>query len=73
MARVDVRTDISGTVISIVAKQDESVAEGDIIALVEAMKMEIPVVSPVNGKVVQISICEGDVIAENAVVAIVQV
>lgn len=73
MARRDIKAEISGTVVSIVAKRDASVAEGDTIAFVEAMKMEIPVVSPVAGKIVELRISEGDVIAENALVAIIEV
>lgn len=73
MARRDIKAEISGTVVSIVAKRGASVAEGDTIAFVEAMKMEIPVVSPVAGKIVELRISEGDVIAENALVAIIEV
>lgn len=73
MARQDIKSDISGTVISIDVTQGASVAEGDIIAIVEAMKMEIPVVAAAAGKIVEIRVAEGDVIAENALVAIVDV
>lgn len=73
MPRQDVRSEISGTVISIVGKQGDAVAEGDMIAIVEAMKMEIPVTSPAAGKIVEIRVSEGDVIAENALVAIIEV
>lgn len=73
MARKDIRAEISGTVISIIAKPGDAVAEGDTIALIEAMKMEIPVVSSDTGQVAELRVSEGDVIAENALVAIIEV
>lgn len=71
MARREVRAEISGTVISILAKQGDVVAEGDTIALIEAMKMEIPVVSPATGIIIDVRCSEGEVIAENDLIAVV--
>ena len=39
--------------------------EGDEVAFIEAMKMEIPVTAPCSGKVTEVRIAEGDAIAEN--------
>lgn len=72
MARQEIRSEISGTVISISVKQGDHIVKEDTIALVEVMKMEIPVVSPAAGKIVEIRAAEGDVIAENALVAIIE-
>lgn len=53
------------------AKPGDVVAEGDTLATIEAMKMEIPVVSPFAGKIAEIRFSEGEVIAENALLAVV--
>lgn len=73
MARKEIRAEISGTVISLVAKPGDVVAEGDTLATIEAMKMEIPVVSPFAGKIAEVRFSEGEVIAENALLAVVDI
>lgn len=65
MARKDIRAEISGTVISVLVKVGDTVTEGDELAFIEAMKMEIPVTAPFSGKVMEVRIAESDAIAEN--------
>lgn len=72
MKRNEVRSDVSGTVLSVLSKAGDSVAEGDTLALIEAMKMEIPVTAPTAGKIAELRIAEGDTVAENDLVAIVE-
>jgi acetyl-CoA carboxylase biotin carboxyl carrier protein len=71
MARSDIRAEISGTVISVLAKQGDVVAEGDIVVMIEAMKMEIPVVAAAAGTVAEVRCAEGDVVAENDLLAVI--
>ena len=56
----DMRATYSCNVCEIVAKEDEEVAVGDKLAVVEAMKMQTPVVSQVAGTVVEIQAKVGD-------------
>jgi pyruvate carboxylase len=56
----DMRATYSCNVCEIVAKEDEEVAVGDKLAVVEAMKMQTPVVSQVAGTVVEIHAKVGD-------------
>ena len=65
MARKDIRAEISGTVISVLVKVGDTVAEGDELAFIEAMKMEIPLNAPFSGKIMEVRIAESDAIAEN--------
>jgi len=65
MARQDIRAEISGTVISVIVKAGNTVTVGEELALIEAMKMEIPAISPFSGKVMEVRIAEGNTIAEN--------
>jgi biotin carboxyl carrier protein len=65
MARQDIRAEISGTVISVIVKVGDTVTVGEELALIEAMKMEIPVTSLFSGKVIEVRIAEGNTIAEN--------
>ncbi|MBR6444481.1 MAG: biotin/lipoyl-binding carrier protein [Firmicutes bacterium] len=50
----------AGKVWKIVASEGDQVSTGDTILILEAMKMEIPVVAPVDGTVSQIIVSEGD-------------
>ncbi len=73
MARHDVESEVSGNVWKVLAKVGDKVAEGDVLMILESMKMEIPVESPVAGAVVELSVAEEDQVEEDQVVAIVEV
>jgi biotin carboxyl carrier protein len=65
MARREIRSEISGTVISVLVKIGDTIAVGEELAVIEAMKMEIPLMAPFAGKVIEVRIAENGVIAEN--------
>jgi biotin carboxyl carrier protein len=48
-----------GTIVEVRVKEGDEVKEGDIIAILEAMKMLNNVTSPVTGKVKQVPVKEG--------------
>jgi pyruvate carboxylase len=54
------RATFSCNVCEIVVKEDDEVVVGDKLAVVEAMKMQTPVVSQVEGTVVEIHVKVGD-------------
>ena len=71
MAKLEAKSEVSGSVWKIEVAVGQSVAEGDILMLIESMKMEIPVVVEVAaGKVASILVAEGDAIIEGQAVAI---
>jgi acetyl-CoA carboxylase biotin carboxyl carrier protein len=70
MARVEVRSEITGTVWQIKASVGDRVEAGDTLMVIESMKMEIPVVTEDPGVVQEILVKEKDAIAEGRVVAI---
>ena len=49
----------------------DSVSEGDPLVILESMKMEIPVESPVGGTVAEVRVEEGGVVQEGDVIAVV--
>ena len=59
----------SGKVWKIVSKAGDEVKSGDTILILEAMKMEIPVVAPKDGTVSQIPVAEGDSVESGQAVA----
>ena len=50
----------------------DAVTEGDTLVILESMKMEIPVVSEIDGVVAQIAVNEGDVVQEGDLIAVVE-
>jgi acetyl-CoA carboxylase biotin carboxyl carrier protein len=62
---------ITGTVWKVEKQAGESIAVGDAIVILESMKMEMPVESPVAGRIVEVRCVEGQVVDEGAVIAVV--
>ena len=61
----------TGKVWKITSKEGDAVKAGDTILILEAMKMEIPVVAPVDGTVSSIVVAEGEEVASGKAVAYV--
>jgi acetyl-CoA carboxylase biotin carboxyl carrier protein len=68
----EVKAELVGNLWKIVTEVGQQVEEDDTLMILESMKMEIPVTSPVNGTVKQILVKEGDVVQEGQTVAIVE-
>lgn len=73
MALIDVKSEITGKVWKIEVKVGEDLDEDDPVIILESMKMEIPVMAPEDGKVVEILVGEGDAVAEDQVIARMEV
>jgi acetyl-CoA carboxylase biotin carboxyl carrier protein len=72
MARVEVRSEITGTVWQIKASVGDQVEAGDTLVVIESMKMEIPVITEERGVVKEILVKEKEAVAEGQVVAILE-
>ncbi|MDY2627170.1 MAG: biotin/lipoyl-containing protein [Lachnospiraceae bacterium] len=66
---IQVKAGAAGKVVKIEAGVGVSVNKGDTVVIIEAMKMEIPVVAPENGTVASIECKIGDAIDSGAVLA----
>jgi pyruvate carboxylase subunit B len=62
---------LPGNVWKIVANPGQSVKEGDVIMILESMKMEIDVVSPRGGVITSINVSTNDKVVEGQVVAVI--
>ena len=72
MPDIKIVTEVAGRVCALPVEVGASVSDGDDIAFVEAMKMEIPVASPAAGKLVSILVKLDDVVAEGQVLAVLK-
>ena len=66
---IEVKAGAAGKVFKIEANVGQAVKKGDAVIIIEAMKMEIPVVAPEDGTVASIDVAVGDAIDSGAVLA----
>jgi len=67
----EVPAHITGTVWRIEKKQGDSVSPGDVLVILESMKMEMPVESPSGGAVLEVRCAEGQPVNEGDVLAVI--
>lgn len=67
--RIQVKAGAAGKVYQIPTTVGQSVQAGDAVVIIEAMKMEIPVVAPEAGTIASIDVAVGDAIEAGAVLA----
>ena len=60
----EVRAEMVGNVMKVVAAPGDALAAGDTLVLLESMKMEIPVTTEIGGRIIEVGVSEGDVVTE---------
>jgi acetyl-CoA carboxylase biotin carboxyl carrier protein len=66
----NVQAHITGTVWKIEVKVGDSVDEGQVVVILESMKMEMPVEAPSKGTVSSIAVSEGQAVEEGATLVV---
>ena len=72
MALIEVETEVAGSVWKIEAAAGTAVDEGDVLVILESMKMEIPIEAPEAGTLVELKVEESQAVDEGEVVAIIE-
>ena len=72
MPEIKIVTEVAGRVCALPIEVGARISDGDEVAFVEAMKMELPVSSPASGKLKSILVKLDDVVAEGQVLAILE-
>ena len=72
MAQEVVEIPLTGKIISVNVKPGDEVKEGDILCLLESMKMENPILAPVGGTVTKVDIELEQVVKPGEVIAIIE-
>ena len=62
MTKIELET--GGTVWKLLTTIGDRIKEGDILFILEVMKMEVPYEAPISGKVIAVHIAEGDFVEE---------
>ena len=68
----DVTAPMAGKVIEVKVKVGDSVSENDEVIILEAMKMEMPIVAPASGKVSEVKCQKGDSVAADDVLMVIE-
>ena len=72
MAQEIVEVPITGKVTNVEVKVGDTVKEGDVICILESMKMENPILAPVGGTVSQIGVAVEQVVKPGDIVAVIE-
>ncbi len=72
MATHNVESEVTGSVWKVQVEVGDNVAEGDVLLILESMKMEIPVESPADGTVAELRVQPEEAVQEDQVVAVIQ-
>lgn len=67
----EVRAEMVGYVIEVVAAEGQNVRKGDHVVVIESMKMEIPAVAEISGTVTSLRTSVGDLLNENDLIAVI--
>ena len=72
MAQEIIEVPLTGKIISVNVKSGDEVKEGDVLCLLESMKMENPILAPVNGTVTQVKVEVDQVVTVGGIIAVIE-
>ena len=72
MAQENIEVPITGKIISVNVNVGDEVKEGDILCLLESMKMENPILAPVGGTISKIGITADQTVKPGDMIAIIE-
>lgn len=72
MSSVEIGSPVTGTVWKIEAAVGDSVREGDVIMILESMKMEIPVEASAVGIIAELRVGQGDSVDEEQLLCVLR-
>jgi len=72
LAQEIVEVPITGKITSVEVKVGDAVQEGDVICIIESMKMENPILAPVAGTITEMKVSAGQAVESGNVIAIIE-
>ncbi len=72
MAQEVVEVPITGKIIGVNVKPGDEVKEGDILCLLESMKMENPILAPVDGTINQVNVAVDQVVNPGETIVVIE-
>lgn len=72
MELVEIRAETAGSIWKILVALDDQVDVGDVVMVLESMKMEIPIVAPCAGRVTEILVAEATSVSGHQLIAMLE-
>ena len=72
MAQDTVEVPMTGKIITVNVKAGDAVKEGDVLCILESMKMENPILAPVDGTIAQVGVAVDQVVKPGDIVAVIE-
>ena len=72
MAQEIVEVPITGKIISVNVKPGDQIQEGDVICILESMKMENPILAPVDGTIAEVGVSTEQVVKPGETIAVIE-
>ena len=72
MAQEIVEFPIPGKITGVSARAGDEVKEGDVLCMLESMKMENPILAPVSGTIIKLELSVEQVVSAGDLVAIIE-
>jgi acetyl-CoA carboxylase biotin carboxyl carrier protein len=72
MPTMNIECEVTGTVWKVEVRAGQDVSQDDTLLIVESMKMEIPVTAPAAGRVVDVKVMEGDAVADQQLLVVLE-
>lgn len=72
MAQENIQVPITGKIISVNVKVGDAVAEGDVICILESMKMENPILAPVGGTIAKVAVAGDQTVKPGDTIAVIE-
>ena len=72
MAEEIIEVPMTGKITTVEVKVGDEVKEGDVICLLESMKMENPILSPVDGKITKLEVTPEQTVNPGEIIAVIE-
>jgi len=72
LAQETIEVPISGKIIEVNVKVGDGIKEGDILCLLESMKMENPILAPVDGTVTKVGVAADQTVKPGDIIAVIE-
>jgi len=72
MSSIEIKSQMTGSLWKLNIKEGEEVKKGQEVAILESMKMEIPIEANDNGIVTKVNFSEGDAVSEDDIICILE-
>jgi biotin carboxyl carrier protein len=72
LARETVEVPITGKIVSVNVKAGDTVKEGDVLCMLESMKMENPILAPVDGTITEVGVAVEQVVKPGEIIAVIE-